>query len=699
MSLVFSRRTKFKAVSLLVGFIPLSALALQLTPQRQVPIRPPAVYTARVTLPHSTHPLAKAEYDRGAVDGATPMQRLVLVLGGNVDQETSLQTLLEAQQRADSQEYHRWLTPEEFGQAFGASEPDIKTVTDWLRDQGFTVADVPQGRRWIEFSGTSALVELAFHTTMRKYQVNGLAHMANATDISIPAVFAHCIRGVLSLNDFFRIPRLNETSDHGTVSIPRPRLKFTTASNQHRLGPVDLAAIYDFSSLYTHHLDGTGQAVAIVANSDIAISDVQIFRDIFGLPPNEPRIVTNGPPPGQLAVLNPKDATGVNYQEEATADTEFVGGIAPGATITLIVSQSTTTEGVDLSSMYAVDHNVAGIISVSYIRCEHGDASDGFWNGLWQQAAAQGITVVVISGDSGAFECDTHGSAVPRAYQGFRVNARGSTAFNTAVGGTTLMDAIPATYWRGTNTSANMASAVGYIPEEVWNDSCDPQAHNSCETLTINASGGGVSLDHLKPLWQSLAIAGMPNDGHRDVPDIALTAGGVHDPYMICFAADPSGDGACRLEATSDGLIVSNYLPFGGTSAAAPLFAGIMAIVEQALGGRQGMINGTLYRLAARQYTQGAALSRCNSSNRVDPLVSSACIFNDITVGTNAVPCLEGKPNCPQGGAVGFAAGTGYDLATGLGSVNVGNLIAAWFTSGVARPRFGIVNLRRFGPE
>jgi large repetitive protein len=611
----------------------------------------------RVMIARSTHPLARQENDAGAVDGGTAFERMVLVLGATAQQEQLLQTLLDSQQTKGSSDYHRWLTPEEFGDRFGPSPDDLQRVQAWLLQQGFSVETVAQSRRWIEFSGTSAQVETAFQTKMRHYRVNGELHTANATDISIPASLAPVVRGVASLHDFFSKPLVSHLisvrRDSQGVLVPEdPTFTLTGQSGAaHYLAPGDFASIYNLNPLYKSGLDGTGQTIAIVARSNLELSDVEIFRQIFGLPANDPNIILRGSLPDLLFT---------DDMVEATLDAEWAGAVAPSATVIVVASASTlTSDGVDLSAAYIVDNNLAGIMSTSFEQCEQnlGPAESEFYNALWQQAAAQGMSVFVASDDAGAAGCaDPQAPNNQPAPGELAVNGVASTPFDTAVGGTEFNEnGNDSAFWNSAN-SLSLTSVLGYIPEVVWNESCDPTQSTAClnNSYDLFAGGGGASAVYPKPSWQS--APGVPSDGHRDLPDVSLTAAGGHDGYLFCI----SGPTGCQTDGLGN---LTNAGVVGGTSASSPTFAGIIALVAQQAGGRLGLANYVLYRLASAQQNPSA----CNSSSLTNPALRSPCVFNDITAGNNSVP-----------GQAGFSAQSGFDLATGLGSVNAANLVNEW---------------------
>jgi pseudomonalisin len=546
------------------------------------------------------------------------MERILLQLSSSPEQEAALEQLLADQQDPKSPRYHAWLSPEQFGEQFGAMRADVDTVTSWLASQGLQVTEVAAGRRTIELTGTVQQVESAFHATIHRYQWNGREHIANAADISIPAALTRVVKGVASLNDFGVRPF------HHFVSTPMaPQANFS--GGVRGLSPYDFAAIYNVSPLWTSGYDGTGQSIAIPGQTDIKVSDVTSFRATFGLPANNPTIIVNGTDPGTVS----------GDETESDLDVEWAGAVAKGATIKFVTSASTnSSDGVTLSAQYIVQHATAPVMSISYGMCEAQMGSENaFYSSLWQQAAAEGIAVFVAAGDSGSAGCDAPNGTAP-ASEGFGVNGLASTAYNVAVGGTQFNDtASPSTYWNASNSS-QLASAKGYIPEAVWNES------SVTGTKNLYAGGGGASINWPRPGWQ--AGTGVPTGSTRLTPDVSLTAAG-HDGYVI----EQEG---------------SLYL-VGGTSASTPSFAGLMAIVNQYTHSTNGNPNSKLYAMAS----------------------SVPAIFHDVTTGSNAVPCQGGSANCSAtapstnvGQMNGYSAGAGYDMATGLGSVDANALVLNW---------------------
>jgi len=605
------------------------------------------------TLKGNTHPLARAQFDRGAAPPALPMQRMLLVLKRSDEQESALRKLLDDQQDKASPNYHKWLTPEQFGRQFGPADQDLQAVTSWLQMHGFQVGQVTKGRTVIEFSGTAAQVQEALHTSIHKFVVDGEEHWANASDPQIPAALAAVVAGVNTLHNFLKKPMIKIKSGRGAAIFkPGPPPALTFSDGTHGLSPADYRKIYNVNPVLSQGINGQGITIAVVGRSNLFNQgqDVADFRNVFSIccGSNFPLITLNGPDPGDL---------GGDEEAEATLDATWAGALAPNATINLVVSAVTnTTDGVDLSEVYIVDNNLAPIMTESFGRCEAGFTGTELQNisSLAEQAAAQGITYLVSSGDSGAAGCDSPTSS--QATHAAGVNALASTRFTVAVGGTMFNEnGHTSTYWSSTNNINDGSSVLKYIPEDVWNE--------SGPTRGLWSTGGGRSSLVPKPSWQS-GVTGIPADGVRDVPDVSLTAA-IHDPYLLCW------EGSCVPDSL--GRIFVWFI--GGTSASTPSFASIMALVDQKTGSAQGQANYVLYRLAATE-----TLGQCNASQAtVSP--SSSCVFNDVTLGNNSVP-----------GLTGFTSSVGYDLATGLGSVNVTNLVNNW-NSVTFRPTSTTLNL------
>ena len=702
--------------------IPLAAWPQAASPQSRIVDR--VNDGALVTLRGNTHPLAQPQFDQGAAPPDLPMARMLLVLKRSAAQESALQSLLDNQQDLISPSYHQWLTPDQFGQQFGPSDQDMQVIAAWLISHGFQISGISRGRTVIEFSGTAAQVLQAFHTEIHKYIVNGLEHWANVSDPQIPAALAPVVAGINTLYNFPR-QQMHEIAGPraNAVGALKPAGPFFTFPNpcsvnsqpfcNFAVGPADFAKIYDVPNLLNPPpapaapFNGDGVTIAIVGESQINTNDVAQFRAFFGLPAltgQQLNVIVNGSDPGTSGA-----------ETEADLDVELAGSIAPNATIDLVIAQSTEVSlGVDFAAQYAVDNNLGSVLNESFGTCEFfmGTANNAFYNQLWQQAAAQGISVFVSSGDSGSAVCDGDLGAQGPAQLGLSVNGASSTPYNVSVGGTDFNEVNDwLTFWNMNNISATFESAKGYVPEVPWNNTCtnpevpalvglpasttaehlcndtsvtsnfpfllDPiggsGGKSGCTTSDSNPATGAGTLStcsggYAKPSWQT---ALTPNDGKRDLPDVSLFAsnGFNGSSYAICeLDAPPQAViGACGT---------SQLVGIGGTSASSPAFAAIMALIDQATGSRQGNPNYVLYKLAA----QGG--NTCTST--ANP--ASTCIFYDVPSGfTIAMPCVNGKPNCnvlSSGDTVGvlsgYATSSGYDLATGLGSVNAAKLIKNW---------------------
>jgi Predicted protease len=688
-------------VVLWAGCVALAPLSIaQGTPQARVmqSVRNDKLTTLR----GNVHPMARAANDRGELPGTQSITRMTLLLQRSAAQETALEQLLAEQQDPKSPNYHAWLTPQQFGEQFGPADSDIETLRSWLSSQGFSNLRISNGKTLITFDGTAGQVRNAFHTGIHRLSVNGREHFANMQEPEIPEALAPVIAGVFGLHNFHpqpQVKRFGKFQRNMKTGEIRPLFTFTDVNGTfYGVGPADFKKIYNVPAT----LDGTGVSIAVVGQSNIDLQDVADFRSIFGLSANQPTVILNGPDPGLVS----------GDEGESDLDVEWAGAIAPNASIKFVTTQSTSTDGVsgvDASAAYIVDNNVAAILSESYGACESGlgTAGNQFYQLLWQQAAAEGITVVVSAGDNGSAGCDDPNTVTSIPADGkshLAVSGIASTPFNVAMGGTDFNQANQqTTYWNSTNSTGEV-SAKGYIPEMVWNDSCASSGLTGCNAVTgssaslnIVAGSGGLSAVYSKPPWQSNAITGLPSDGKRDLPDVSLFSGDGNNKsfYIVCQSdADITGDTGCNLTTFSSTSPFHDFQAVGGTSAAAPTFAGIMALINQKTGQRQGNANPSLYALGKNE-----AYASCDSGTGNSGKSSSTCVFNDITGNVaangntptlnNSVPCAGGATNCSKtnsggfgvltsAGSPAFTAGLGYDLATGLGTPNVANLINAW---------------------
>ncbi len=659
-----------------------------------------------VTLKGTVHPLANARNDRGFAPDSLQLNRMHLVLKRSASQEATLKQLVSEMQTPGNPNYHKWLTPGQFGAQFGPSDQDIATVTTWLTGHGFNVTKVNPGKQTIEVSGNVAQLRSAFHTQIHKYAVNGESHFANSTDPQIPAALAPVVSGFVSLNNF-RIKSyakpLGKASYNPQTDKAAPQWTIgggTVATDNFAIAPGDFAVQYDLNPLYAQGLNGNGQTIAIINESNINIDLVNQFRSLFGLTANPPQVIIDGDDPGVDGVNN---SDGPNFASvEAYLDVEWAGAVAPNANVDLVIAADTYFQsGLILAAERAVYSNVAPVISMSFGSCESSlGSANQFLSSLWEQAAAQGITVLISSGDAGSAGCDND-NAESYAISGQAVNGFASTPYNVAVGGTDFYysdyasgGASAATYWNITPTNTTPAvSLKSPVPEQPWNDSqfgfnlvsVYAQSGNSntsiagggggasnaavCSTNTYNPTSGactGTLSGYPKPSWQ--VATGVPSDGVRDLPDVSLfAANGYNNSYYAICATD----GDCQ--PVSSGTV--QIYGVGGTSASTPAFAGIMALVNQRYG-PQGQAATVLYPLYA-QYPAS---------------------FRDVTVGNNSVPCEilpSATPNCIAAtspivlsgiteGQIGtgttplYNATAGFDLASGLGTIDANQLVSNW---------------------
>jgi subtilase family serine protease len=616
----------------------------------------------KVALRGNVNGYVRAENDLGRADGNRPMHGITLTFRPSDAQQKDLDQFLSELGDRSSPNYHKYLTPKQFGQRFGMSWNDLNKVIAWVQSEGFTNVKVANGRNQISFDGTVARVESTFNVEMHHYLVDSELYLANAGEPSVPAALAGSVINVGHLHNFAPKPRA-KVQPHLTSFV----------SGNHFLTPGDFAKIYGVDGLYTAGFDGTGQKIAVIGQSTVNTTDLNHFRTAAGLPAST---VT-------MTLVGGTGTRCTGDEGESDLDLEWAGGIAKGASITFLyaglnTSAGDTCAGSRSSSVwdaltYAVQNNVAPFISTSYGFCEAGlGVAFGGLNGtvqtLAKQGQVQGQTIVAASGDAGAADCDSGTSAtkglavdVPAAIP--EVTGAGGNEFVGDAAGTvtgtppnTTAGSTP--YWGASGAGSDtLVTALGYIPEEGWNDTALSISNGG----GLSATGGGASdFAHgffAKPTWQT--GTGVPNDGARDVPDVSVSASPDHDGYLFCTEDDGSGNIVSTCTSGFRTGSGGSFTVVGGTSASAPTFAAILALTNQYIGS-SGLapVNPTLYGLADK-----------------------AGVFHDVTSGDNKVPCTTGTPNCPSGTTtIGFTAGTGYDQVTGLGSVDAFNLAQAMST-------------------
>jgi len=637
-------------------------------------------------------PLVDGLKDMGRLPASTQLSHMMLVLKPTDEQEYALHTLLDEQQDKTHANYHQWMTPDTFGTYFGVASADIATVSAWLQDSGFTVNSVAKGGRIITFSGTSGQVESAFHTEMHQYMINGVMHSSNSKDISIPTALSQVVVGPNRLNDFnphsdakaFKVTV--DAKGNVTSSVPFGSNTSVPASTNfpsgHFVGGSDLATIYDTNPLFAQGIQGQGQTLGIIGQTDVLLSDIQVYRSLYGLPVNNYTRVQVGTDPGII----PDDT-------ESDLDLEVSGAMAPLANQIFYTSgNSYYGGGVDSAVEYVIEDNAADIFSMSYGECEYALGTDNaFFAYVYEQGAAQGQSFFISTGDDGPDTCGGYYSTTSTANQneGYSVNGLGSTPYNVAVGGTQFNEgtsyATPGAtqYWSTYNTAAPYESALSFVPDQPWNESI----FGTGTYGGLTGGGSGVSLYYQRPSWQ--VGPGVPTGDptppagsyeavipatnfqvggpHRLLPDVSLNASVYHDGTVLC------SEGSCTLNA--DGSL-NGFGIVGGTSVASPTMAGAQALINQMNGGRQGNPNYYYYQAAAKQSATPAGATACIASNYV---ATAGCSFHDSQAGNTDVPATR-TATVANMQEIGWNTGPQYDLAVGLDSPDVANLATVWST-------------------
>jgi subtilase family serine protease len=666
-----------------------------------------------VALKGNTRPEANAINDRGVVADDFQIDHMLLQLQRPPELERALVQFIDQLHTPGSPNFHHWLSAQEFGERFGLAQEDLIAITTWLESHGFQVNVVYPSGMVIDFSGSAGQIREAFRTEIHNLEVNGRKHIANMSDPQIPAALKPAVTGIVSLHDFMPRPMYK----------PRPNYTFTSGGATYQaVVPADLATIYNLNPLFPT-TSGQGQTIVVIEDTNVySTADWTTFRSTFGLSGYSSGSFTQihpAPKSGSNNCSNP----GVNSDDvEAILDAEYSSAAAPSAAIELAsCSDTSTTFGglIALQNLLNESSTPPAIVSISYGECEaeNGAAANATYSSAYQQAVSEGVSIFVSAGDEGAASCDAD---LSNATHGIGVSAFASTPYNVAMGGTDFGDTYAGTnntYWNSTNTST-YASAKSYIPEIPWNDSCASVLIANYEgyTTTYGSSGfcssrtgrsflttasgsGGPSgcatgspstrgvvsgscKGYAKPSWQS--VLGNPSDGVRDIPDLSLfAANGVWGHYYVFCFSDPRNGGTPCTGAPS------NWAGAGGTSFASPIMAGIQALVNQYAGARQGNPNPVYYGIAASEYGSTGSAS-CNST--MGNAAANSCIFYDVTQGDMDVNCT-GTHNCykPSGsyGVLSTSNGsylkaygttTGWDFATGIGTVNAYNLVTNWAT-------------------
>jgi subtilase family serine protease len=675
-------RLLIPSTALLIALAGIAVSAITAEAQNIIPDRITAAVSnsSRAVIPGSVSPRVSHAADLGPSPQQTLLQGMSLRFTPSPAQQAALDQLLADQQNPASPRFRQWLTPQQYAAQFGLSNNDIAKIAAWLSSQGFTITGVANGGSFITFDGTVAQAQTAFATSIHSLSVNGESHFANITEPSVPSSIAGVVGALTGLHDFRARPHLR-------TSIVKPNVTSSLSGN-HFLAPGDINTIYDVKPLLANSITGAGIGtgtnchsvpagttcgdIAVMGAVDITPSDIASFRTASGLSTaNLPTTVHEGTDPGPALNCNPATTncpSGVPNEadlDESSIDLEWSGAMAPAASILFVNGKDIFNN----SLTQAIDQKLAPVLTISYGQCEAGWGSSflNSFNQLFKQASAQGQTILAAAGDGGATDCD--GGSESEATEGLAVDFPASSPYVTALGGTMFSGDAEATctsgpcngttasvysstlYWSGTPGSTDaVSSALSYIPEAPWSD---------LSSGSFGGGGGGASAFFPKPAWQvETGASGMTTsvqpDGARDIPDISLGASDLHDNFLFCAS------GWCVNGFRNS----SNYFDTaGGTSFDSQIFGGMLALVVQKTGSWLGNINPTLYALG-------------NKVAYYNPTSSS--VFHDVTSGSNAMPCASGSVECPSNLSLGYSAGTGYDLATGWGSVDLNNLANDW---------------------
>ncbi len=690
---------------------------------------------ALVTLRGNVRKDLTAVNDLGLVEDALPLH-LYLLLQRTSEQQADLDNLLARQQQPTAQEYHKWLKPKEFGARFGASPDDIATLTAWLESHGFQVDSTLNNGSMVGFLGTAGKVREAFHTEMHYFNLRNGKYAANVQEPQIPAALTPVVAGILGLS---KIPPLtNRTPTRQTAydeQTHRWRPVDAASSNgaspdydkgapYYLVTPQDFYTIYNVNPVFSASELAAKATVAVIEESDIEYGtvnspthaatggDVATFRTLFGVPGTLNMHVYHGY--GTVACNDPGiDPNGNDEDGEASLDAEWANATAPSANLIFMSCDQSPDNGIWSSMAALIDNSLSDVMSLSY-----GDSEINFTSGdytfldtMYAQAATQGQSIFVSAGDPGSDVNDQNTSGT--ATSGINVSGFGAPTV-TVAGGTDFSDYYDAakggpaqsTYWSGTN-SAHYGDALSYIPETAWNDSCASSiaavyegytgagycaVQGSAAKGSVVGGSGGISTHYLTPAWQT-GISGYSGAYHSQ-PDISgFAASGTWGHFLIFCDSHDSGS-TCASSSTFGGA--------GGTSFVAPYMAGVTGLLVDYTGSRQGLLNPALYALAKAQFTAAATATACYSNGQssntgvTTGLPATGCIFNDVTTSNNDVPCQAGSTACyVNSGAtygmlslngsnslsVAFASQPGFDQVTGIGTVNVNNLLVNWNTA------------------
>jgi len=679
--------------------------------------------------------LATAQ-DLGVVDDGLELH-LYLVLLRTTAQQADLDNLLERQQQPTAPEYHKWLTPRQFGARFGASPEDIAKLSSWLESHGFKVRGALNNRSMIDFAATAGQVREAFHTELHSFNIRGGKYPANVEDPQIPVALAPLVAGIKGLS---KIPALTFHTPFRSASYDAQTHRWRPVEAASRAGaspefndpldgdldlvPQDLYTIYDINPTFTAKEYGASATVAVIEESDIEYGtvngttgvatggDVVTFRTLFGVPGKLNMHVFHGY--GTVTCNDPGiDPDGIGEDQEAALDAEWINATAPSANLIFMSCDQSPDNGIWSSMAALIDNNLSDVMSLSYgdTELDYTSSNYTFQDNLYAQAATQGQSIFISSGDSGSDAADqeTPGTAT----SGYNVSAFLSPLV-TATWGTDFSDqydsymggSAQSTYWSANNTS-DYGSALSYIPETAWNSSCASSIYTALEGFTgtgwcaalgssnegtVVGGSGGISTHYTVPSWQT-GISGYSGSKHS-IPDISgFAANGLWGHLIISCDSYSAGTNCSSPDTFSEA---------GGTSFVAPYMAGVAGLLVDYTGSRQGLLNPALYALAKLQFTASGTATACYSNGQTanagvtTGLPAAGCIFNDVTTSNNDVPCAAKTTDCYVAAgdtygmlslkgasslSVAYPSTVGFDQVTGIGTVNVANLLRNWNTA------------------
>jgi subtilase family serine protease len=688
-----------------------------------------------VSIASSRPTIAARAVSSAPLAASTVMTHLQMVLKRSPLRAAQLEQRIANQHNPASAQFQQWMTPQQFGKTFGVADGDIAAVTSWLKSEGFTVHGVYPNKMLIDFSGTTAQVNQAFHTQETVYKLaNGGNYLANATDISVPSALRPVVDGVVGVSKPPTSASTQPSSAKFNPATHRFELTGDAAKSAHAMAigpgglrgyrglvPDDLANMYGVSRIRQNGVTGKGITIAIVAVAPALPEDYGNFVNQFNLGSYGGTFSQITPAVGELGNCyggEPSDPPFENYT--AAEDLEMATAIAPGAHIEVAYCSGTDSNFDPLTS------NAYGGLFIAMTNLVNGDerpdvlsftypgyyasertvdsASKAALDLVSAQADAEGISVFAGTGDSGS-NPDFTGGQIDAA--GPSVAALASSPHVTAVGGTDLADELDGTtsqYFSST-PNANYGTALGYVPEIPWNTSCgngvvakadgfsnvvdfckflmarDP---NAAYVTSIAGSGGSSVVDR-KPAWQRLVHNAAKNQS-RDVPDVALYGGSYGNATGIVICA---GYQQCEPNFT-EAVFLEN-----GRSLSTPMFAGIQALIDQGIAMRglsadQGNAAPTLYALARQEYGDAsgpapASLAACSADNGNKGTAN--CVFHNITRGATSTQCISthggaDTPNC-------YFYGTVNPYGYGLVTVGLTTTDAAPTSYGVGNKAYG----------